>query len=80
MKTIPLYDREPFAKEFSARVISCQEELNGEKKLYKVQYRLILDGVPKAVNARIALVQEADGEKLIVGINYISEEDQISHE
>ena len=36
MKTIPLYDREPFAKEFSARVISCQEELNGEKKLYKV--------------------------------------------
>ncbi len=51
-----------------------------EKKLYKVQYRLILDGVPKAVNARIALVQEADGEKLIVGINYISEEDQISHE
>ena len=36
MKTIPLYDREPFAKEFSARVISCQEEITGEKKLYKV--------------------------------------------
>ena len=36
MKTIPLYDKDAFAKEFDAKVISCQEEIRGDKKVYKV--------------------------------------------
>ena len=52
MKTIPLYDREPFAKEFSARVISCQEEITGEKKLYKV----VLDQTMFSQSRAVSLV------------------------
>ena len=36
MKTIALYDNDAFAKDFTARVISCEEILKDEKKLYKV--------------------------------------------
>lgn len=36
MKTTPLYDKDAFAKEFAAKVISCEEVFIGEKKLYKV--------------------------------------------
>ena len=36
MKTIALYDEDAFAKEFTARVISCEETSLGDKKIYKV--------------------------------------------
>ncbi len=36
MKTIPLYDKDAFAKEFAAKVISCEEVFTGDRKLYKV--------------------------------------------
>ena len=59
--------RKLFTKENALRTIR-------KKGLFKLQYRLMLDGKPKPVNARVALVKEDDGEKLIVGINIISEE------
>ncbi len=36
MKTITLYEQDAFAREFSAKVISCEEAIIDEKKLYKV--------------------------------------------
>ena len=36
MKTIALYDSDAFAKDFTAKVISCDEVVRDEKKLYRV--------------------------------------------
>ena len=36
MKTIALYDSDAFAKEFTAKVISCDEVERDNKKLYRV--------------------------------------------
>ncbi|MCR5416451.1 MAG: hypothetical protein K6E79_06625 [Pseudobutyrivibrio sp.] len=36
MQTVALYDNDAFLKEFSSRVISCQEVMVEERKLYKV--------------------------------------------
>ena len=36
MKTETLYDKDAFAKNFEARVISCDEITSGDKKLFKV--------------------------------------------
>lgn len=36
MKTIALYDRDAYARDFVARVISCDETVVDDKKLYKV--------------------------------------------
>ena len=36
MKTIALYDEDAFAKDFTAKVISCDEAIIDDQKLYKV--------------------------------------------
>ena len=36
--------------------------------MFTMHYRLMIDGKPKKVSLKVALVRESDGEKLIAGV------------
>lgn|GEM_PF-519681 len=60
---------------FTRENILKQVERNG---FYAFQYRLVLDGTPRYVSLKAALVDEQDGPVLIVGVNDIDA--QVKHE
>ena len=57
------------------RTLDRDNILDALKKngLVKLKYRLMINGEPKTVMTRAALVREADGEKLLVSTNYVSD-------
>ena len=60
---IPVY-REQFSREKVMRDIR-------EKGRYKLRYRLMINGEARPVSVRAALVEEADGRKLIIGVKNV---------
>lgn len=42
-----------------------------ENKIYGIRYRLLIDGVPKYVSLKAALVNESEGDHLIIGLQDI---------
>ena len=40
-----------------------------EKGMYQIRYRLVINGEPRPIVLKAALVEESDGEKLTVGVN-----------
>ena len=61
------YFRSRFTRENVMKTIA-------EKQIFVLRYRMVLDGSPFFVNVKAALVDEADGRKLIVGTNSIDEQ------
>ncbi|MBR0367004.1 MAG: EAL domain-containing protein [Clostridia bacterium] len=41
--------------------------------IFKMRYRLVVNGAPRPIALRAAMVSEADGDKLIVGVNVLDE-------
>ena len=39
--------------------------------IFKMRYRLVVNGVPRPIALRAAMVRESDGDKLIVGVNVL---------
>jgi hypothetical protein len=44
-----------------------------ETGFFRMSYELLIGGVPRKVGLRATMVQESDGEKLIMGVKYIDE-------
>ncbi len=65
LRTIMPEDYPIYSERFTKENVMREIERNG---LFTLQYRLMLNGEPKAVTLRAALVSESDGEKLIVGL------------
>ena len=42
-----------------------------EKRMFQIQYRLVINEEPKPIVLKAAIVKETDGEKLIVGVNIV---------
>ena len=42
-----------------------------EKGLYQIQYRLVINGEPKPIVLKAAMVKESDGDKIIVGVTIV---------
>jgi hypothetical protein len=59
-----------FMSEFSKEKIL---ERTGKGKVYKINYRLILNNEPVMISLRAGMVHEQDGSQLIVGLNRSSE-------
>ena len=59
-----------FMSEFSKEKIL---ERTGKGKVYKINYRLILNNEPVMISLRAGMVHEQDGPQLIVGLNRSSE-------
>ena len=58
-------DLPKFEKEFTRDNLMYEVRKNG---LFTMHYRLMMDGEPKRVSLKIALVKESDGDKLIAGV------------
>ena len=58
-------DQDRFIQEFKKDDILREINENGS---YKIDYRLLIRGVPKPVQLKAVSVKESDGEKLIIGI------------
>ena len=54
-----------FMREFSREKLMYEIRKNG---MYTMHYRLMLNGEPRRVSLKIALVKEPDGDKLIAGV------------
>ena len=44
-----------------------------EKGMFQIQYRLVINGVPKPILLKAAMVREPDGDKIVVGVNIAGE-------
>ena len=60
------YFLEHFTKENIMRDIK-------EKGMYQIRYRLVINGEPRPIVLKAAMVEESDGEKLTVGVNVADE-------
>jgi len=58
-------DQPMFDKLFTRENLMYEVRKNG---MFTMHYRLMIDGKPKKVSLKIALVRESDGEKLIAGV------------
>ncbi|MCR4591472.1 MAG: EAL domain-containing protein [Lachnospiraceae bacterium] len=70
-KVIHPDDYEFFISVFSREII---REKTRDGKVYKINYRLILEEGPVPVSLRACIVQEQDGPQMIVGVNRSSED------
>ena len=61
-------DQTHFCEMLTKENVMCDIEKTG---LFRLHYRILLDNLPKSVNARAALVEEDDGKKLILGISFV---------
>ncbi|MBR5110335.1 MAG: EAL domain-containing protein [Clostridia bacterium] len=61
-----LYFQEHFSKESIMRGVR-------ERGVFQIQYRLMINGEPKPIVLKAAMVRESGGEKLIVGVNIVDE-------
>ncbi len=61
-------DLEVFLAMFTKENVMAEIERNG---VFVLQYRLIIDGEPRYVHVRAAMVQEKNGPQLIVGLNNV---------
>jgi len=58
-------DQPQFEKLFTRENLMYEVRKNG---MFTMHYRLMMDGQPKKVSLKVALVRESDGEKLIAGV------------
>ena len=61
-------DRDMFSAHFTKENVLREIQRCG---LYVLRYRLMIDGKPQYVNVKAALVNERDGQRLIIGVNNI---------
>ncbi len=57
-----------FLREFTRENFMRGVENGG---IFKMRYRLVVDGVPRPIALRAAMVGETDGDKLVVGVNVL---------
>ncbi|MBR6184921.1 MAG: EAL domain-containing protein [Clostridia bacterium] len=74
-RTIYPEDLDNFNAMFTKRNVMKEIKRSG---LFVLRYRLLIDGEPKYVNVKAAMVEEKDGQQLIIGVNNIDE--QVRHE
>ena len=65
MNTVFIEDQDLFNSMFSKKKVLTDIK---EKGLYSLNYRLIVNGAPKHVSLKAALIEEENGQELIVGI------------
>ena len=61
-------DQARFLESFTRENVMSEIHRNG---VYTIEYRLMLDGAPRRVSIRAALVEERDGPQVIVGVNTV---------
>ena len=44
-----------------------------EKGAYRISYRLVINGEPRLINLKAAMVRESDGEKVVVGVTIVDD-------
>ncbi len=70
-KVIYPEDKEMFHENFNRQIVMEKVKNN---EIYSLTYRLLIDGEPKYVNLRAAMVTEKGAEKLIFGLNDVDDQ------
>lgn len=68
VRTLYEEDVERFNEMFTRENVMREIDQNG---IFELRYRLVIDGEPKYVRVKAAMVQEQDGPKLIIGVDNI---------
>lgn len=70
-KVIYPEDKEMFHENFNRQIVMEKVKNN---EIYSLTYRLLIDGEPRYVNLRAAMVMEKGAEKLIFGLNDVDDQ------